>query len=191
MSPRVNTFLKFFAIAGALLWLGYESSGFFLDRPPGDGAYIAGNNLFKDGSYQRAAESYEVALDEDRDHLPALRGLANALIQLQRYQEAITVIERAIALDPDFGGHFAARGIANDHLGNYREAMADYETALRLDEQIDDGMLWLDRLLYNVQEAPPTVADRLAYLKAEMKKPESERVLSIPDVDTRQRPYEQ
>jgi hypothetical protein len=54
---------------------------------------------------------------------------------------------------------------------------------------VAEGMHWLDRLLYNVQETPPTVADRLDYLKQQFALPESKRVLSIPDKDDKQLPY--
>jgi hypothetical protein len=45
--------------------------------------------------------------------------------------------------------------------------------------------------LRNQLEAPPTVADRAAYLRAELAKPEGERVLLVPEVDQQQRPYKQ
>jgi hypothetical protein len=60
---------------------------------------------------------------------------------------------------------------------------------LRLDPRVAEGMPWLDRLLYNVQETPPTIADRLAYLRKQMALPESERVLKVPEKDAGQRPY--
>ena len=69
--------------------------------------------------------------------------------------------------------------------------MADYQKSLELDPDVAQGMSWLDRLLYNVQERPSTVADRLKYLKQQMALPESERVLRVPEIDEQQRPYEQ
>jgi len=190
MSLQTHRLLTIVAILGAVLWFGYEAYRHFIDRPPGDAEYFAANSLFKDGSFDRAVGSYEEALKIAPDHLPAMRGLANSLVQLKRYDEAIAVIERAMEIEPEFGGHYALRGIAYDHLGKHEQAMADYEKAIAMDDQIAGGMHWLDRLLYNVHEPPPTVADRLKYLKAEMAKPESERVLRIPEVDAAQRPYE-
>ena len=60
---------------------------------------------------------------------------------------------------------------------------------MKMDPEVAEGMHWLDRLLYNVQEKPPTVADRLEYLKQQFALPVSKRVLSIPDKDDKQRPY--
>jgi hypothetical protein len=47
----------------------------------------------------------------------------------------------------------------------------------------------LTRFLRNQAERPPTIADRAAYLRAELAKPEGERRLRVPEVDARQRPY--
>jgi hypothetical protein len=56
---------------------------------------------------------------------------------------------------------------------------------------IADGSHWLTRFLRKQAEAPPTVADRAAYLRAELAKPEGERVLLMPEIDAQQRPYRQ
>ncbi len=191
ISDQFNRFLKTFAILGALAWLGYALYEHFAQRGPGDLAYLAGNTQFKDSNFQRAADDYRQALSENPVHIPAMRGLANSLIQLRRYGEAVSLMDQVVAMEPEFGGNYAIRGIANDHLGRYERAVADYQKALSLDESVADGMHWLTRLLYNVQEKPPTVADRLRYLKAELAKPESKRLLSVPELDRKQRGYEQ
>jgi tetratricopeptide (TPR) repeat protein len=183
--------LKWVAIAGVVLWLGYELNNHFASRGPGDFEYLAGNNFFKDHHYDRAEESYLDALNKKPDHLPALRGLANTYVQLKQYDQALTAINRAMELDPEFGGHYATRGIIYDRMGESELAIADYEKALVLYPEVAEGMHWLDRLLYNVHEAPPTIKDRLAYLKEQMSLPEDQRVLRKPDIDDSLRPYEQ
>ena len=95
-----------------------------------------------------------------------------------------------MTLAPDFAGHYAIRGIVHDRMGNHEKAMADYRDALTQDEELADGMHWLDRLLYNVPEPPPTIADRLRYLERQMALPESERLLLVPEIDASQRPYD-
>ena len=172
------------------LWLVLENYGDYASRRPGDAAILEGNSHFNDGHYERAVRSYAKALAGAPAHLPALRGLANAQIQLKRYAKALAAVGRAIRLDPAFGGHYATRGIVFDFLGEHKSAIADYERALRLDPTIADSMSWLDRVFYNVQQRPPTVADRLAYLKAQMALPPSKRVLRRPQIDAAQRPYE-
>jgi len=76
-------------------------------------------------------------------------------------------------------------------MGRHEEALADYDQALRLDREIASGPHWLTRFLRKQPEAPPTIADRAAYLRAELAKPADERVLRIPEIDAQQRPYKQ
>ena len=182
--------LKWIAICGGVAWIGFEFYRHFAGMAPGDVSYIDGGNLFKDGQYARAAEYFQDTLEKNPRHDAALRALANSKVQLKRYDEAMNAIERAIRITPEFGGNYVLRGIIYDRSGRHRQAMADYERALKLDPEVAEGMHWLDRLLYNVQENPPTIADRLAYLKKQFALPASERVLRIPEADDKQRPYE-
>jgi len=176
------------AIAAGLLWLIYSSQ---TPANPADSAYLDGNAYFREGAYQQAAASYRTALEADPRHEAALRGLANSYVQLKRYDDGLSAIERAVQLEPGNGGNYAIRGIIHDRAGQHEVAIADYQKSLELDPDVAQGMSWLDRLLYNVQERPPTVADRLRYLKQQMALPESERVLRVPEIDEQQRPYEQ
>ena len=86
---------------------------------------------------------------------------------------------------------YANRGILLDTMGRHEEALADYTTALEIDREAAKGPHWLTRFLRNQPEAPPTIADRAAYLRAELAKPEGERLLRVPELDAQQRPYEQ
>jgi tetratricopeptide (TPR) repeat protein len=184
--------LKVVAIAmvvGFLGWALYDK--FFVSSAPGDLAYHEANNLFEDGFYERAADRYREALAEAPDHLYALRGLARSLHMMGAHDEALAVYDQAIAQAPDFAGAYANRGILLDTMGRHEEALADYTKALQLDPSIADGPNWLTRFLRNQAEAPPTIADRAAYLRAELAKPEGERVLLMPEVDAQQRPYKQ
>jgi tetratricopeptide (TPR) repeat protein len=182
--------LKWIAICGGVLWLGYEGYRHFAGMGPGDVSFVDGNNVFKDGHYERAAEYYLAALEENPRHFGAMIALANSYVQAKKYDKALNAIQRAIKADPDFGGAYAIRGIIYDHMGRYEQAMADYDKSLKMEPTVSKGMHWLDRLLYNVQETPPTVADRLAYLQHQMSLPASQRVLRIPEEDAKQRPYE-
>ncbi len=191
MSETTYRLLKWIAAIGVVAWIGFEIYRHFAGLGPGDVAYIDGNSLFNDGQYARAVKYYQSALETKPDHLPALRALANSYIQLKRYDEALTVIHRAMQLDPNFAGHYATRGIIYDRMGRHKKAMADYRKALAMDKELARGMHWLDRLLYNVQERPPTIADRLKYLEAQMALPPHKRLLRVPEIDDKQRPYEQ
>ena len=174
----------------ALVWLSwslYES--FFKARAPGDTDYHAANRLFEDGDYERALEAYRDALDDDSEHIHAQRGLARTLLQLGRYDESLNQFNSAIALEPDFAGSYANRGILYDRMGHHQLALEDYRTALQLDPEIAEGPHWLIRFLRNQPERPPGIAERAAYLANELHKPVSERVLRLPEIDAEQRSY--
>ena len=73
--------------------------------------------------------------------------------------------------------------------GAYEEAVVAYSKAIELDEEILEGPGWLWRFMRNIDEKPPTIKDRAAYLEAELAKPEEERLLSVPELDEKQRMY--
>jgi tetratricopeptide (TPR) repeat protein len=151
--------------------------------------------------YDRAVEQYREALEVNPDHIYALRGLARSLHLAGQHEEALVLYDEAIARTPaqpeDEGeraalaASYANRGILLDTMGRHEEALADYDQALTLDPDVAKGPHWLTRFLRNQPQAPPTIADRAAYLRAELAKPEAERLLRVPELDQQQRPYQQ
>lgn len=182
--------LKWIAILSAVALVAYLMYDHFRAMGPGDVKYVDGSNLFEDRQYERAARYFHDALEQNPDHVFALRGLANANVQLKRFDEALSAIDRAIAIEPNNACNLATRGIIFDHMRQHKKAMQDYEHAIAGCPEATEGMHWLDRLLYNVHERPPTVVQRLVYLREQMKLPENQRVLSIPEIDKNQLPYE-
>ncbi len=191
-NDRLTRVLKAAAVAMAVLFLGWAAyDKFFAAVAPGDMAYFAGNRAFEDGDYGRAESDYQAALAAAPEHLFALRGLAQSLHQQGRYDEALAVYDEAIARAPEFGATYANRGILLDTMGRHEAALADYTRALELDPKLAEGPNWLTRFLRNQPAPPPTIADRAAYLRAELAKPEGERALRKPELDAKQRPYQQ
>ncbi|MFQ5994957.1 MAG: tetratricopeptide repeat protein [Acidiferrobacterales bacterium] len=192
MDDRLYNFLKATAIFMALAWLGWAFyDGFVRDTAPGEMAYHAANKYFEDGDYERALDEYEEALRQDSENIHALRGRARTLMQLGRHDEALAEFNRSIEREPQFAGTYANRGILYDRMGDYQKAVTDYERSLALDDGVADGPHWLTRFLRLQPEKPPTVADRARYLRAELAKPESQRMLRVPEQDKAQRPYKQ
>jgi tetratricopeptide (TPR) repeat protein len=202
MDERLTRALKVVAVVLTVAFVGwavYEK--FFASVAPGDMAYHAVNRAFEDGLYDRAAEEYRAALRENPDHIHALRGLARSLHLAGRHEEALVLYDEAIAIAPErpqdegeraaLAADYANRGILLDTMGRHEQALADYDTALGLDPEIASGPHWLTRFLRNQPEAPPTIADRARYLRAELAKPESERLLRVPELDQQQRSYQQ
>lgn len=179
------------AIIMTVAWIGWSIyDGFLTSKEPGQYAYHAATNYFADGNYAKALQEYEKALSANPDLVPALRGRAETLIMLDRERKAIEIYDELIALEPEQAGfYYANRGIAHDRLGDHRAALADYETALRLDAEVGKGPSWLTRFLRKQPEKPPGIAERARYLKTQLALPASERVLSVPEIDAEQRPY--
>jgi Flp pilus assembly protein TadD len=80
-----------------------------LDRPmPDDNArlkaedyYYAALDLVADGEHERALIEYQKSLDADPSFTEAMHGMARALQDLNRLDEAIAVAKRIAELDPD------------------------------------------------------------------------------------------
>jgi tetratricopeptide (TPR) repeat protein len=190
MDERLYSFLKYTAITmalGLVAWAVYDK--LIRSTEPGEMAYHAGKNYFADAQYEDALEAYQEALQEHPGYPPALRGRAETLIMLKREPEAIAAYDELIALEPDTAGHYANRGIANDRLGRFQDALKDYETALRFDMEVGDGPGWLTRFLRNQPDKQPGIAARAQYLRGQLALPASERVLYVPELDEQQRPY--
>ena len=164
---------------------------FVIGRPPGDTAYLEGEQFFEDGLYARALERYEITLSLVPDHFHARRAHARTLMQLGRHRDALAAYDALITIRPEFGPLYANRGILHDRMGSYRLAISDYERALVLDPELAEGPHWLTRFLRNQPKQPPGIMERAAYLRAELAKPESERLLRVPEVDAIQRSYKQ
>ena len=108
---------------------------------------------------------------------------------LTRNDEALAAIDHAIALKPDFATAFANRGILHDRMGRAEQALGDYRKALELDDALADGPGWITRFFRKQAQAPPTIRDRAVYLERQLRKPASERLLRVPEVDREQRSY--
>ena len=108
---------------------------------------------------------------------------------LGEFNAALQAINHAIDLNPDFAAAYANRGILYDKMSRHEQALQDYRKALKLDSDMGEGPDWLTRFFRNQYEAPPTIADRAAYLEKELKKPASQRLLQLPEIDKEQRSY--
>lgn len=173
----------------SVAWFLYD--GLVGQRDPALDAQSAADRAFEDGNYDRALSLYRERQAVEPDNAFALRGVALSLMQLGRNEESLSAFADAIDADPDFGGAYANRGILHDRMGNHEQAVADYRHALSIDPELADGPHWMTRFLRNQADKPPTIADRLAYLEAELAKPPEERLLAVPEDDAAQRSYQQ
>jgi tetratricopeptide (TPR) repeat protein len=159
------------------------------ERVPGDYEVKRGNYSLEDGQLEGAIEEFGAALEENPRHKGARLGLAVAYMQKGENEKALENFDRLLELDPENAVAYADRGILHDRMGRYAEALADYRRAMELNPRIAEGPGWLWRFMRNVDEKPPTIADRANYIEEELKKPPEERLLKVPEVDQEQRMY--
>lgn len=70
-------------------------------RQQAEDHYYAGLDLMAEGQLEQAVERYREALHSDPTFTEAMHGLARALQDLQRYDEAIDIAQKIAELDPD------------------------------------------------------------------------------------------
>ena len=160
-----------------------------VEKTPGDYNVRKGNYRLEDGQYEEAVKEFSEALEKNPDHAMALLGLAVTHMQMGNESQALEEFSQVVEKNPELAAAYADRGILYDRMGKHPEALADYKKAMALDPEILEGPGWLWRFMRNIDEKPPTIKDRAAYLEAELAKPEAERLLKVPEIDEKQRMY--
>ncbi|NQV99923.1 MAG: hypothetical protein HQ483_09530 [Rhodospirillales bacterium] len=167
---------------------------------PGDMEVRQGDILLVDDKFEAAIAKFDEALAEQPDHRGALGGKAVALMALNRDRQAEELFGYLInhllatleADDPTGAGALAAayanRGIIKDRQGRYEEALADYIDSIKIDFDLADGPGWIEHLLY-YDNKPSSVVGRAEYLYKQLKLPENERLMRVPEMDEKQRRY--
>jgi len=199
MNPRV---LRRFIILMAVLTVGmftvWTLTEEFVESVPGDYEVRQGDILLGDRKYDEAIARFDAALVASPNHRGALMGRAIALLQSERYDEAeaefthlIDFLSRNVDADDPTGrgvlaGAYANRGILYDRTARYEKALADYVQALKVDEGAVEGPDVIHRILYRKERAS-NVRKRAVYLYEQLQLPESERLLTVPELDADQR----
>ncbi len=187
--PLYKTLVRV-AIAVTLIWVGWSIyDGFLEESVPGAHSVQAAAKHLEDGQNEDALREYESQLKDNPDNVYALRGKAQALMQMGKNDLALNIYNDAIRREQKFGVAYANRGILRDRMGDHRGALADYEMALKLAPETADGPGLMTRFLRKQPDKPPTIAERARYLQEQLAKPESQRLLKLPEQDAKQRPY--
>jgi len=190
MDEKLYRTLVRVAIAITLAWVGWSIyDGFLVEGVPGAHSVQAAAKHLEDGRNEDALREYESQLKDNPDNIYALRGKAQALMQMGSNDLALNTYNEAINREQAFGVTYANRGILRDRMGDHEGALTDYETALKLAPKTADGPGLLTRFLRKQSDKPPTIAERANYLREQLAKPESERLLRLPEQDAQQRPY--
>ena len=147
----------------SLAWAFYKGAG--PETHPGGPAFSRAVGHYTDEKYEEALRDYETSSREHPDFIHAQRGRARTLMQLGRDREALEAFNEVLKRDPGSAVSFANRGILQDRMGLYPQAIADYDRAIKMDPRLGEGLDWFTRFLQNRKEKPQTLADRLQTLR--------------------------
>ena len=93
-------------------------------------AHMYGEELqYSSENFPGAVNAYARALALDPDHAPALLGRGEALQRLERHEEALVDLDRAVRLGADWTGYLL-RARSRRALGNIPGAIADFRQVL-------------------------------------------------------------
>jgi tetratricopeptide (TPR) repeat protein len=174
----------------ALVIFGYYYFQFMAhESVPGENMFRMANQHLQDGKHDEALKKFDEVIAGHPEYKDAYMGRAITLMQMKDFNRSSMDFDRALALDKDFAAAYANRGILNDRTGKYQEAVSDYRKAIELNPEVVEGPGLIWRFLHNVSEKPSTLAARADYIEEELKKPEAERLLKVPEIDEQQRMY--
>ena len=166
----------------------------FMNRPPGDYETEVCDIRLKDKKYDEALRAANIALEKTPNHRGAVMCKALVFISQKKYLEAnkeltnlINFLEKNVKDDDKTGigtlaAAYANRGIIKDRNKNYEGALQDYVKALGIDYVAVAGP-GLGTIILNYKFKSSSVKERALYLNEQLQLPESERVLSIKELD--------
>lgn len=98
--------------------------------------YNAGRINYKTDHYEKALSYLSEAVLLDDNHFQALQYKSFAHIKLKQFKKALIAIDKAIAIEKTYVCYYT-RGVANDSLKKYSQAIGDYNTAISLNQNFD------------------------------------------------------
>ena len=195
MSTKVlRRFIIYMAILTFVMFTVWALVRSFMNRPPGDYETEVCDMRLKDKLYDQALQAANVALEKSPDHRGAIMCKALVFISQKMYLEAteelnylINFLKKTVK-DDDLTGvgtlaaAYANRGIIKDRKKDYQGALQDYLKALGIDHKAVAGP-GLGTIILNYKFKSSSVKERALYLNEQLQLPESERVLSIQELD--------
>ncbi|MEN8264552.1 MAG: tetratricopeptide repeat protein [Nitrospirota bacterium] len=184
-----NLVTPFIVLTGIIIFAYFYFQYNVRENVPGENKFRLANKYLEDGENKEALGTFDEVLSQYPEYKEAHLGRAITLMQMSRFDESGAAFDKAVFLDEKFAAAYANRGILNDRTGRFKDAVSDYRKAIELDPELAEGPGWIWRFLRNIPDKPPSIADRADYIDAELKKPEGERLLSVPELDAQQRMY--
>lgn len=92
-----------------------------------------GNAAFKAKDYNLAVQHYTAALTENGNDHTILGNRAAAYHNLSKFQEALSDANKCIEIKPDWSKGYQRKAMAQQALGQMKEAIENYEKGVELD----------------------------------------------------------
>jgi tetratricopeptide (TPR) repeat protein len=119
--------------------------------------YNAGIRLLNGNEYERAIALFDQALASDTTSIRATdallytyQGKSYALIQLNRYEDAVKTIDEGMQIYPKDFGLWNNKGYALYNLGKYADALKSYDMALSIDQNFTPSLVNKGDTLYKM-----------------------------------------
>lgn len=106
----------------------------------------AANQLYRAGRFAEAEASYQALLKVDSKLMPAQVGLVRAMLRQQKVDEALNVVNAALASQPNSAPLLAAKGNVQFRMAEMSDAELSYLAAKKLDPKEVHAYLGLARL---------------------------------------------
>jgi protein O-mannosyl-transferase len=100
---------------------------------------IVGLSHLREKNLAGAERHLRVALEMEPKFMPAYRHLAEVLYAREKPEEAVKLLDKAVALEPRGTVTYYNRGIVLKSLGRKEEALADFEKALKMGLEPDQA----------------------------------------------------
>ena len=114
--------------------------------------YLQGNLYFDEKEYEKARESYEIAIKADPGNSSINYALGLSFENLKQYKNAIKFYKRVIDLNPDHADSFSGLGNVYGALNRHKEAIECYEKAIAISPDNSDYYNNLGSIYYELND---------------------------------------
>lgn len=96
-----------------------------------------GDRYFKDGQYEKAADSFSDAISMQSNVAQFYYARGAAYQYSEKYDKALTEYNKALELNPELTEAYCNRGFTYIQLNEYSKALHDFDKTIELDPQLD------------------------------------------------------
>ncbi len=98
-----------------------------------------GQLFYENDMLERGRGIFEEVLELEKENLQALKGLIKVLEKQGKSAETLKCLNRALAVESHDEGLWMKRGKVLQDLGNYEEALKDFQNALEIDSDLEEA----------------------------------------------------